>query len=286
MHLLRFGPRKPRVGGSPAEMVARVGDDVGTMITRGRFMGEKLTFGPNWVHVGVIRGPNSEEGIPGAVEDLGWFKNLKTTVGMDWLHNSMGGVITAAQGGPATATSATSFTATSTPWSSNALTGYRVVFPVTGVTTAPVYGNILSNTTSVAQVDQWWTAADGTGTTPASTNAFHILVGQGPARFIGLGNDGTAPAVGNTAIVSEITANGLGRALATFAHTGGQTTYTLTKTWTASGAQSCQVAGNLTGGYGASGGGILVAHTQFTSATLGSGDSLQLTWTWTLPSAG
>lgn len=284
MNLLRYLSRPERAS-SPAEVLKRIDDDVRTMITRNRFMGEELTMGPNFVHVAVFRGDSGEAGPAGEVLDLGWFHNLKTNTGMDWLHTTMGGG-TAIQGSPATATSATSFTATGTPWSSNALTGWRVVFPVTGLTTAPVYGNILSNTTSVAQVDQWYTAADAQGGTPASTNAFIILPGQGPARFIGLTNDATAAGTADSSLTSEITANGLNRALATFAHSALATTYTLTKTWTATGAQSAQKAGNFTGGYGASGGGIMVAETAFTAATLATNDSLQLTWTWTLPAAG
>ena len=292
MHLLRFGSQKPRTADSPEEVMKRINDDVGVMISRGRFMGDRLDFGPNFVHVMVSRGDSGEAGPAGEVLDLGWRKNLKTTVGMDWLHNTMGGLVMATQGGPATATSATAFSATGSPgWAANALAGYRVVFPVTGITTAPVYGNILSNATGATPsvgVDGWWNAADTTGTTPASTNAYIIIPGQGPSRYMAIGNDGTAPVAANTAMVSEITANACGRALATFAHTmgGSSQVHTLVKTWTASGAQSAQVGGLFTGGYGAAGGGILVAHTQFTSATLANGDSLQLTWTWTLPAAG
>jgi len=277
----------PRVGLNPAEVFGRVDEDVAMMLHRGRFLGEKFEFGPNWVHVGIIRGPSGEFGKPGSAEDLGWSKNLKTTVGMDWLHNTMGGVAVPTTNSPATAIGAQSVTGTGTGLTSNALTGYRVYMPVTGLTTPPVYGNILSNTTQILNIDQWWNPTDTTGTTPGSTSAYILNPGSlSSARFIGLGNDATAPAVGNTALVSEITANGLGRALATFAHSGGATTFTQTKTWTASGAQSAQVAGLLTGGYGAAGGGILVAHTQFTAASLANGDSLQLTWTMTLPAAG
>jgi hypothetical protein len=288
MNPLRLLPRtKPQVGLSPGDLFDKVGEDLGVKLTRGRMLGDDFLLGKNIVHLVIKRGPSGIEGKPGTYEDLGWFANLKTTVGMDWIHEQMGGVVAPTQNGPATVVTATAVTGTGSTWTAGTLAGKRIWMPVTGLTTAPVYGNILSNTTTVAQIDQWWTSADGVGTTPANSNAFQIAAGGlASARFIGLSNDGTAPAVGNTAMVSEIVANGLNRALATFAHTGGTTTFTQTKTWTcATAPQAAQIAGLLTGGYGASGGGILVLHTQFTSASLQIGDSLQLTWTITLPAA-
>ena len=274
-----------------AEVIKRVGDDVASMITRGRFMGELIGdgIGPNFVHAFVTRGPSGQFGDPGSAEDLGWTRNLKTTVGMDWLHNMMGGVAVPTLNSPATAITANSVTGTGSGLTSNALTGYRIWMPLTNLTTQPVYGNILSNTTSVVNVDQWWTSSDGTGTTPASTSAYVVAPGGlGSARFIGLTTDTGAPATGDTSLASEITTNGLQRALATFAHTGGTTTFTLSKTFTASGTfTAVHKAGLFTGGYGASGGGILVADTVLNAdATLASGDSIAVTWTWTLPAAG
>ncbi len=103
------------------------------------------------------------------------------------------------------------------------------------MTTAPVYGNIVSNTTSVATIDQWWTATDGTGTTPASTNAFIIGAG-GPfsARFMALTTSATAASAADTVLASEITSGGCGRALATYTHTFGQATFTLQKAFSVS----------------------------------------------------
>lgn len=278
-----------RTPDNPEDRLGLINEAVAAQITRGRGLSDDLSkgWGPNWVHVAVVRGKSGEFGRPGDILDLGWHKNLKTTAGMDWLHNTMGGAVTPTLNTPATNTTATAVTGTGSGLTSNALTGYRIFMPVTGLTTPPVYGNILSNTTSVIQIDQWWTAADGTGTTPASTSAYTVGAGGlASARFIALTNDAGAPAVGDTSLASEITANGLGRALATYAHTPGATTFTQTKTWTASGTQSAQKAGLMSGGYGAGGGGIMFAETQFTAASLASGDSLQLTWTVTLPSAG
>ena len=288
--LLKFLSRnRPRTGLPQADILDRVDDDVRAMIRRGRFAGEVLHFGPNWVHALIGRGLSGAFGRPGTFEDLGWSRNLKTTVGMDWLHNAMGGgLYGGVLNGPATTVTATAVTGTGTTWTASTLAGYQIIMPVTGLTTAPVYGNILSNTTSVAQIDQWWTSADGAGTTPANTNAFLIRAGTGPARFIGITTNTGAPAVGDTALTSEETANGLQRALAAFAHTPGATTFTLVKTFTAGATFTSEhKCGLFTGGYGASGGGTLVADTVLNAdATLASGDTLQITWTWTLPSAG
>jgi len=285
---------KPRTGLSQAEVLDRIDEDLQTIIGRGRFMGDRVDVGPNWVHAMIGRGNSGVHGKPGTFEDLGWNHNYRPTAGMDWIHNTMGGNVQTAAGSPATAVSTTSITATGTPgWASNALAGTRIVAPITGITTAPVYTNVLANTTGAGPtiaIDGWWIATDvltSSGGTPAATNAFLILPGQGPARFIALTNDATAYSAGMTTLASEITANGCGRAAATFAHTGGATTYTLVKTWTASGAQTVHRAGNFTGGYGAAGGGVMAAITDLNAdAVLANNDTLQVTWTWTLPAAG
>ncbi|WP_461098490.1 hypothetical protein, partial [Staphylococcus aureus] len=47
--------------------------------------------------------------------------------------------------------------------------------------------------------------------------------------------DDGAAAAGDTALASEQNANGVSRAIATYAHTRAASTYTQSKTWTASG---------------------------------------------------
>jgi hypothetical protein len=208
---------------------------------------------------------------------------------MTWLRGLMGGVRPVGTTGVNTSATATSWTNTSAPFTASQLTGMIIVSPITGITTQPVYGNILSNTTSVIEVDQWWTQADGTGTTPATGNAALILPGQGPARFMALTTDTAAPAIGDTTLTSEFTSLGLERALSTYADTGA-TTFTQYKIWTKSGGGSSGAihkAGLFTGGYGASGGGILVADTDLNAeATLADTDTLAVTWTYTIPAAG
>jgi hypothetical protein len=280
MNFLRILSRDREQPKSQIDMIKKIDDDVSSMITRGRFMGEKLAFGPNFVHT-YIRRAN------GHIEDLGWNHNLKTTVGMDWLHQIMGGGPTGygVSATVATASSATSLTATGTPWTSNQYRGAIVV--AENSTNSPVWANIGSNTTSVLTVDSWKYGDDTAGATPGSTANFIILPGQGSARYIGLTTDTGGPATGDTTLTSEITTNGLGRALATFAHTPGATTFTLAKTFTASGTHTAVHKAGLFTAENSTAAGILVAATNLNAdATLASGDSIAVTWTWTLPAAG
>jgi hypothetical protein len=190
-----------------------------------------LRVGPNHVHAFVTH-PD------GSITDLGISKNLLTNIGRDWMCQTLGGAIPAGGiGSPATATSGTSITATSTPWTASNLATPQLGLATMRVyadngTSAPVYGNIVSNTTSVATIDQWWTGADGVGSTPSSTAAFIIGAGGlASARFMGLTTNASAPAASDTTLTSEITSGGCGRALATYAHTMGAATFTLQKTF-------------------------------------------------------
>ena len=62
-------------------------------------------------------------------------------------------------------------------------------------------------------------------------------VGSQPAAggWIGLTGDNTVPAATDTSLTSEYASLGLSRAVATYAHTTGTTSYTLSNTWTATG---------------------------------------------------
>jgi hypothetical protein len=197
------------------------------LIKRGRNVIDRVRIGPNKVHAAIIR-------RNGRYEDLGISENVLITAsghGRDMICGAEGGVLpTGGQGSPATAISATTVTATATPWTVNQLAGMRIVMPVTGLTTRPVYGNVISNTTSVATVDGWWDiSTEAIGTTPASTSAFLILPGYGPGRYMALTQDAAAAAATDTALTGEITTGGCARTLAAYAHTLGAATYTLTK---------------------------------------------------------
>lgn len=202
------------------------------LIRRGRRVLDTIRIGPNMVHAVIVHGPG--RGRFGEVEDLGLSENLLITSsggGRDMLSGAAGGVLPAGgQGSPATAISATTVTATGTPWTVNQLAGMRIVMPVTGLTTRPVFGNVISNTSSVATVDGWWDiGTEAIGTTPASTSAFLIMPGYGPGRWMALTENASAANAADTALTGEITTGGCARALAAYAHTLATGTYTLIK---------------------------------------------------------
>jgi hypothetical protein len=110
------------------------------------------------------------------------------------------------------------------------------------------------------------TASNGTGS-------------YAPATYIGLTANSTAPASGDTTLTGEIASGTLARAQATYAHTNGQATYTLTKTFTSD--QTVVIAKMAV--FTASSGGTMVFETLLSAtASLVSGDQLQITETVTL----
>lgn len=234
-----------------------------------RLIAEQLRAmqGGNWVHAAVRHSD-------GSITDLGVSPNLRTDDGDDWQAGQMGGLLGNSTGTPATATSATSLTATGTPLTVNALKGRRIR------TGADVYGNVGSNTTSVVTVDQWWTVADGVAATPAATAAYAIDPGYGPARFIGLTENATAPAVTDTALTAEITTGGAARALATYAHTTAAASYTLQKTFAITGTFPAITKAGIFTAANTTAVGLMVFETALNAtASVVSGDSLAITWT-------
>lgn len=210
-------------------------DNATVEIVRGRRIIDSLHIGPNAVHACIVHGGNGRY-PKGHYEDLGISYNVLITAsagGRDQIAAQQGGLLpTGGQGNPATAATATTFTATGTPWTTNLLAGLVVVFPITGLTTEPVFGIVTSNTTSVATVDRWHKFADDTtGTTPANTSSFGFIPGGAAGRYMGLTADTGAASASDTSLASEIlTSNaltGLGRGLATYAHTLASGTYTL-----------------------------------------------------------
>lgn len=247
------------------------------------YVQDSIRVGPNSVHAYVRH-------ADGGITDIGCSKNLLTNIGRDWWSGQWGFIPTA-QNGPATATSATSVTGTGSTWTASnlatpqlGLAGMRVYMPVTGLTTAPVYGNIVSNTTSVATIDQWWTAADGVGTTPASTSGLIIAPGgMAACRFMALTTNASAAAAANTTLTGEQTTNGGGRALATYAHTFGASTLTLSKAFSITGTITAIHRAGLFTALSAAGADPLVYETVLNAdATVVNGDTLTVTWTGTL----
>lgn len=150
---------------------------------------------------------------------------------------------------------------------------------------------MISNTTSVLTIDRWYAPATPTGSaasTPSATAVFLILGGAAPVFYMALTANATAPAATDTALTAEITtaSGGLIRQAATYAHTTGANTYTLTGTFTANGSDSLPVTiakigtfDTLTGATG-----VMLHETLLsTTATLSaSGDQLTVTQTVTM----
>lgn len=108
------------------------------------------------------------------------------------------------------------------------------------------------------------------------------------ANYIALTENSTAPAAGDTSLAGELNAagGGLNRAQATYAHTNGTNTVTLTKTFTknaddggTSDTRTVAKAGNLNA---ASAGTLAYSTLVVPTAPMVSGDSVAVTWTYTL----
>lgn len=272
-------PARARVPMGAVEVIPTTDGGAVIALMRGRAIVEDLApILPNTVHAGIVRGYSGIFGAPGSYEDLGLSTNTRTNDGKDWQSGSMGALLGNNTGSPATNSSATSLTVTGTPLSANAYKGRRVY--ADNGTGSPVYGNIGSNTTSAFTVDQWWAPDDSTGSTPSTTAAFTVPPGYGPARFIGLTTDTTAITGSETSLTSELTTNGLARALGTYAHTTNTTSYTLQKAFSATGTQAAiHRAGCFTCLTNTAGGLLIFISDLNADASVANGDTLTVTWT-------
>lgn len=110
--------------------------------------------------------------------------------------------------------------------------------------------------------------------------------GTNTAKYIALTANSTAPAAGDTTLTGEIVTGGGGllRAVGSYAHTGGTSTYTMSKTFTTNGSDSLPVTVAKVGVFDASSAGNMVFETLLgTTATLSAvGDTLTVTQTVTL----
>lgn len=106
------------------------------------------------------------------------------------------------------------------------------------------------------------------------------------ATYLALTANTTSPSAGDTTLTAEITTagGGLVRAVAAYAHTGGASTYSLTKTFTANGSDSLPVTIGKVGVFNASSSGTMPWSSLLSpTATLSSsGDSCQITETITI----
>lgn len=146
--------------------------------------------------------------------------------------------------------SATTVTDTAKTWvatTGQAITGVAGQWAGKVVVSGNVWGTVLSNTATVLTIDTWKsvsaTGAITTGaTTPSANAAYTILPGASPSFYMAISTDTAAVTGTETALTSELTASGLGRALASYAHTSNTTTYTLQKIFTYTGSTATTVA--------------------------------------------
>lgn len=122
--------------------------------------------------------------------------------------------------------------------------------------------------------------------TDAGRDLFHAQcytntsAGTRGAGFIALTTDSAAASAASTTLASEITTGGLARADAsTKSHTAGTNTTSIQHTFTASATHTAVVKAGL---FNAASSGVLAHENTFTTVTLQSSDTLQVTWTITL----
>lgn len=105
------------------------------------------------------------------------------------------------------------------------------------------------------------------------------------ATYLAVTANSTSPSAGDTTLTGEITTSGGGlvRGVGTYAHTGGASTATLTRTFTANGSDSLPVTLAKAGVFNASSGGSMPFESLLspTATVSASGDSVTLTVTIT-----
>jgi len=109
-------------------------------------------------------------------------------------------------------------------------------------------------------------------------NTYSTSMDANGLNYVACSNDTLTETTASTTLSSEITTNGLARSQGTYAHTNGAATATISKTFTASGAQSVQKCAL----FDASSGGTMHHALSFTQRSLQSGDQLAVTFTITL----
>lgn len=106
------------------------------------------------------------------------------------------------------------------------------------------------------------------------------------ADYLALTANSTAPSAGDTTLTAEIATGGGGliRKVATYAHTGGAATYTLTATFTANGSDALPVTVAKVGVFNAAAAGTMPWSSLLspTATVSASGDALTITETITI----
>lgn len=167
--------------------------------------------------------------------------------GRDAVARAIGGDATGFAG---TATSTTATSLTNTGASFPASSGTPALGGLVGhvVVAGSVYGTIISNTATVLTIDQWHdpTAPETVGSTPTGTSPYVVLPGGFPCFYMGISvatrafNAADQVLTNDGSTVSELwfSGGGLRRRLASWAHTNGTATYTVSNTFTANGSDT------------------------------------------------
>ena len=266
MNLLRLARLAPRFRTEPLPDGALV-----HRIRGGRFE-ESLRLGPNQWSWQIIH-------ADGSVTDLGVVPNLLTNTGRDLWDASFGAPGQFSGTNVATGSSATSLTDTGEAWTTDQFKGWTVIAEES--TNTPVYGNVGSNTATVLTIDAWKNNDDTAGTTPGTT-ANYAIYPTCRARYMGLTENAGAAVATDTALTGELTTGGANRQLATYAHTGGTSTYTMTKTFSITATFPAIHKGALFTASNVTAGGIMVFEAVLNAdASVINGDSLQVVATVT-----
>lgn len=266
MHLLRLSRLRPTTRVEPLADGARL------HVVRGHQLTSHVRLGPNEWHWLVFH----EDGTIGLDETV---TNLLTNTGRDLWDAAWGAVGVNNGTNVATGSSATSLTDTGEAWTTDGFKGWTVVAEET--TNTPVYGNIGSNTGTVLTIDAWRNADDSAGTTPGST-ANYAIYPTSRFRFMGLTENASAAAATDTALTGELTTGGCARAVATYAHTGGTSTYTMAKTFSVTATFPAIHKGALFSASNTTAGGVMgLVAVLNADASVINGDSLAVTATVT-----
>ena len=234
---------------------------------------DTLRLGPNEVSAFIFH-------EDGSFTDLGVSHNLLNTDGRDLVAAALGAAGVNNGTNVATGSSATSLTDTGEAWTTDQFKGWTVIAEES--TNTPVYGNIGTNSATVLTIDAWKNADDSAGNTPGSTANYAIYPTCRP-RYMGLTENASAAAAGNTTLTGEITTGGLTRALTTYAHSNDAATFTLQKSFSVSATFPAVHRMGLFTASNTTAGGIMVFETVLNAdANVISGDTLQVTDTVTL----
>jgi hypothetical protein len=223
--------------------------------------------------------------------------NLTTTTAVgytnafDWLAKAMGmgpAFAFATATGNATSTTAVALvnTGAAFPTAGQGLAG-QIVYagPNSSGVGSVAYLVVTSNTATTLTGDQWTNPASTTGAntaTPNGTCSYQIGPGQNPAAWLAVTSSVFTPATSDTTLAGELTVNGFGRAVGTYAHTAASNTYTLTHLWTATGTQTINNEAQFGAATVTAGGVMPFESPEPSPPTLVSGDTLQNTITITI----